>query len=151
LDTAAWGIAAAIVAALAGVLVAVVSIIQITLARRGATLAAIQPFYVHYHSGELRRIRGELYSGRLDLGALQDVDKKALEELINSLEFLGALVNNQLVSFKVVRSIFHSSIPDLWPYVRPYVLARRAQGVNPRPLYARNYELLAARYGLRLS
>jgi hypothetical protein len=113
--------------------------------RRSATLAAIQPFYLKYHSPEIQDLRREIYNDRLDFATLDTEGTRKLGELINSLEYLGALVNNEIISFDVVRSIFHTSVHGLYPHLRAYIQRQRDKGPL-RKDYARNYEKLVARY-----
>jgi hypothetical protein len=136
---------AAIVAAVAGAAVAWASATQLILARRTATLNAIQPFYTRYHSPAARELRREIYRGEIEFSTITPEKRQQIEDLINSLEFLGALVNNKLISFRVVKSIFHTSVSGLYPPLTPYIMQQRQQGPT-RKNYALNYEKLAKRY-----
>lgn len=123
---------------------------QLEIATRGATLNAILPFYEKYHSPKMREIRRAVYragDGGVDPDRIKARPgwKDDIEELLNDLEFLGSLVSNELISFAVVESVFHTSVPRLYPRLRPYIIEQR-ESDKGRATYAKNYEALCNRY-----
>jgi len=123
---------------------------QVTLGRRAATLAALIPLYRDYQSPALQVTRDRVYQNHFDLNNLSADEDQQIRDLLNALEFLGALVTNHIVSFTVVKSLFHNSPLPVWNALEPFVRRQRAgdPGANQRsvPGYAKNYETLVGRY-----
>lgn len=170
-----WLTTLASVAALLGVVLSAAAVLfyrnQWREARRAAAISALLPFYQYYHSDRLRRARHRLYEQPVSYSMTRE-EEEELRLLLNHLEFLGALVENNLVDFPVVYSIFQHSVQDVWRNSREYVFARRRGGVDsakdeseqgdhgksqsnatwatraapPVRRYARNFELLQQRY-----
>lgn len=143
MDASAW---VSVVAAVLSVVAVAVALRQNRYARREATLSALIPLYESFHSDPIRRIRGRVYRSGLTPGELTGEDEQDLRQLLNKLEFLGALVANKLVDLDVVRSIFHHSVTDVWPSVRAYIHAQRTNPDRRVPRYAQNYEALVKKY-----
>lgn len=109
-------------------------------------LVALFSFYEKYQSERYRGIRSRLYKGQYDLDTLNSEQEDELRDLLNMLEFLGALVETNLLGFKTVSTIFYHSPVDIWPHVQPFVTKIRSQENHPVRNYARNYENLVGRY-----
>jgi hypothetical protein len=133
--------------ALAGVLIALATFVyarrQIVEARRATALGALMPFFESWHSEECKRTRGRLYTGDLIPGDLSVDDEARLRLVLDRLELLGALVENRIVDFPVVQSMFWHSPVKVWKPAKPFIDAQRAAG---QERYAHNYELLVGRY-----
>ncbi len=124
-----------------------VSVRQAKYARREATIAALLPLYDSYNSDPMREIRQFIYRSPFPVEQWTPQRENDLRQLLNKLEFLGALVNNKLVDFDVVRSIFHHSVTDTWqPQVRAHICAQRRSEQRKVPQYGLNYEKLVKRY-----
>lgn len=137
----------AVLGLVAGVSGLLVSSYQSTLVRRDTTLSALLPLYEQYHCAQFRQTRRKIYEGRYDFDHLTPEEEEEIRSLLNALEFLGTLVQQRVVDFRVVRNLFRRSPEPVWDGLRAFVEAQRgATAPSPVPDYAKNYEALVQRY-----
>ena len=148
MDTGTW---IAVVAAVISLVAVVIAARQARYARREATIAALLPFYDEYNSEPMRKIRAFAYRSTFTAEEMTPQHEDDLRQLLSKLEFLGALVDNKLVDFNVVKSIFHHSVTDVWqPQIRAYICAQRHKARLQVRDYGSNYEKLVKRYNPKL-
>lgn len=122
---------------------------QVSEARLARNITLLIEFQRQYHSLEFREFRERLLSG--EFGEPESFDPKTLQPpddhrfwmLFDQLEFLGILVDRKLIEFDLVLASFHSSPPQVWNVVKPYVLRRRKTRPSISGVY---FERLAQRY-----
>jgi hypothetical protein len=115
---------------------------QLREARLARTLPLLAEFQEKYNAPALRALRQRIFSGDVTghVG-LTEPDRADLDQIVEILEFIGFLVDKDLVDFDLVHSIFLS--PDLvWSGLEPGVLEYRQKS----PRYAYHFERLAMRY-----
>jgi hypothetical protein len=130
----------AIIATIISIFAVLISLQQAVVAKRATAVSALTPFFETWHSPPLKEARRRLYAG--DLNLRNSADEVALREVIDRLDFLASLVCGQIVSARVVMSMFPHSPLNVWNTAKPFILSERE--ISPR--YAENIEALVERH-----
>jgi hypothetical protein len=103
------------------------------------TILQFQAWYLSepYKSTRIRPLRGEFE----DIASLTPEQATSVEDVVDQLEFLGMLVDRQLLDYEVVAVFYRFSPPRVWRSAAPFVINMRSEV----PGYGRYLEKLAQR------
>lgn len=127
---------------------------QVNEAKLTRKITLLIEFQRQYHSVEFREFRRRLLAGEFgdpesfDPQNLSAREKHEFYMLFDQLDFLGLLVERQLIDFNFVFSAFHRTPPRVWEAVKPFTLRRRE--VTSNPLLGVHIERLARKYNEEL-
>jgi hypothetical protein len=114
---------------------------QIGEAARARTAATLLQFQQWNASDEVRSVRRRLPAGDFDAaGTLSPADADLLEDVVDRMEFLGMLVERDLLDIAVVRTFYRYSPRLVWQHAQPFILLKRQSA----PGYGEYLERLAA-------
>ena len=141
-----WDAVAAVSTALATVVLIVAAVyaaVQVHEVRVARTLELLLAFHDRYNSTGARRFRRRLFQGQVPApDALSDDERDALEATLNTLEFVGLLVDRKLLPFEAVAHVFSASPVRVWQGASSYIEASR----RTVPSYALFLERLVEKY-----
>jgi hypothetical protein len=112
-----WNAVSAISSAVSALIVLAAALYakgQVGEARRTREVALLQNVYERYHERDLREFRSRLGRGEIDESNLSNADKELLKQNLNTLEFLAIAVENELLDFDLVHSVFADSPPKMY-------------------------------------
>jgi hypothetical protein len=141
---AVWDAIQAVSGALSAVVVIVACMYaagQVREAKHTRAIHSLVTIHQEYQAPPLRKVRRRIRMGELEVSALGDEDREALDDLLQKLELVSFLVSRGLVELEDVVALF-PGIPAIVSKVRPYIDQRRLT----EAAYAGNALDLAARY-----
>ena len=143
--------------ALSGALAAATVIVALLYARGQVREASftrqasmIHSFHEMYHNPEMRLFRRRLLAGEFGLPEEFDPDRLEVDDLtrfnmlLDQLEFMGVMIEQELLRSDLFISAFHRTPPFVWEYVKPWTYQRRAE--SPPPIKYTHLERLADVY-----
>jgi hypothetical protein len=141
--------AAAVLAAITSVVVTVITRRQWMAMRQGLELQSMLTFWEKFETRSMQDLRDTMRKSTFDVSKVSRDTMVEVRQYLNLMELLSSFVERGLINIETVEEVFHSSIPEVWIRLEPYIQLRRQQeGIRLIP-YAANFERLVRLYDLR--